>query len=152
MILTRGQFVTVLYNMEGCPDAKYDKNIFSDVKEKEFYALPVMWAAKNDITSGIGDGMFAPDQLITREQLATMLHKYAIAKGYKTDTNKKALNSFPDRTSVSDWAKEAMQWAVTNGVMSGKADKNGNILDPKGQASRAECAQMIKNLLEKAMK
>ena len=110
-------------------------------------ALPVMWAVKNDITSGIGGGSFGPDQNITREQLATMLYKYAILKGYKTDIDKKALNDFPDRKKVSDWAKESMQWAVTNKVISGKAGKKGNILDPKGQASRAECAQMIKNLL-----
>ena len=152
MILTRGQFVTVLYNMENRPDTKYNKKTFKDVKEDAYYALPVMWAYENDITSGVGDGLFGPDQNITREQLATMLYKYAIVKNYKTNINKKALNDYPDRTKVSDWATEAMQWAVTNGVMSGKADKNGNILDPKGQASRAECAQMIKNLLEKAMK
>ena len=107
-----------------------------------------MWAAENDITSGTGDKQFSPNKNITREQLAVMLYKYAKNKGYKTGFDKKALNDFPDKTSVSDWATEAMQWAVSNKVLGGKTGKNGNILDPLGQATRAECAQMIKNLCD----
>ena len=81
-----------------------------------------------------------------------MLYKYANYKEYTTTVDTKALENFPDTKEVSDWAEEAMQWAVTNKVMQGKKASKGNILDPKGEATRAECAQMIRNMLENTVK
>ena len=146
-VLTRAQFVTVLHNIEGQPKEDYTKT-FSDVVNGKWFTTPVMWALKNEITSGVGGGKFGTDTKITREQLATMLYKYAAYKEYKATFNKNALSSFKDKGNVSDWAEEAMQWAVSNGVMNGKGQADGSkLLDPKGQATRAECAQMILNML-----
>ena len=150
-VLTRGQFVTVLYNMEGKPKVTFKDN-FDDVKETDYFALPVIWASNNKITSGVGTRSFGPNQNITREQLATMLYNYATVKKYTTKVDSNALNKFPDKDKVSGYAKTAMQWAVTNKVMGGKSTNAGTVLDPNGKATRAECAQMIKNLFENVIK
>ena len=151
-VLTRAEFVTVLHNLEGKPNVAY-KNTFKDVPKGKWFTTPVMWAYKNEITNGVSKTEFGTDTKITREQLATMLYKYAKVKKYKTTFDKKALNSFSDKNKVSSWATEAMQWAVSNGVMSGKGQEDGSkLLDPAGQATRAECAQMIKNLNDKVIK
>ena len=151
-VLTRAQFVTVLHNIEGQPKEDYTKT-FSDVSNGKWFTTPVMWALKNEITSGVGGGKFGTDTKITREQLATMLYKYAAYKGYRTTFEKNSISAFKDHGKVSGWAEEAMQWAVSNGVMSGKGQKDGSrLLDPKGQATRAECAQMILNMMEKVVK
>ena len=151
-VLTRAEFVTVLHNLEGKPDVAY-KNTFKDVPKGKWFTTPVMWAYKNEITSGVSKTEFGTDTEITREQLATMLYKYAKLKKYKTTFDKNALNAFYDKNMVSSWATEAMQWAVSNGVMSGKAQVgNYKFLDPTGEATRAECAQMIKNLCDNLVK
>ena len=155
MTLTRAQFVTVLHNIEGgeyLPVVEYSDK-FTDVPKNAWYTNPVMWALKNGVTSGVADDQFGTDLKITREQLATLLYKYAGTKGdnYILTKDANALNDYPDVTDVSDWAMEAMQWAVSNGVMSGKPGTDGkNILNPMGNASRAECAQMIMNFITKA--
>ena len=147
-IITRSEFVTVLYNKEKTPDIEYS-GIFSDVEEAKWYSKPISWAAKNNITAGIGDGKFGTKQTITREQLATMLYSYAKMSNRVGTIKNDALNNFPDGNKVSNWANEAMKWAVSKGVMSGKGTSNGTLLDPNGKATRAECAQMIKNYVEK---
>ena len=157
MTLTRAQFVTVLHNIEGgkeLPAEEYSDK-FTDVPKDAWYTNPVMWALKNGVTSGVAADMFGTDEEITREQLATLLYKYAGTKGdeYSLTKDANALKAYPDVTDVSDWATEAMQWAVSNGVISGKPGEDGkNILNPKGNASRAECAQMIMNFITKTTK
>ena len=154
-VLTREQFITVLYNMEGSPDITF-KQIFIDVKNEAgvWYARSVTWAAENGITSGVGEGLFGTGKEITREQLATLLYNYATQNDqFKLAVGEDAIANFPDAGQVSDWAITGMKWAVTNGVMGGKTGNDGqNILDPLGKATRAECAQMIKNLKENAVK
>ena len=146
--LTRAQFVTTLHNLEGKPSAKY-KRVFTDVMKGQWYTDPVMWAFSNNITNGISDSEFGIEVKITREQLATMLYNYATFKKYNLKYNNKALDNFPDSSQIADWAQTPMKWAVSKGIMSGKTDsKGGVILDPKGEATRAECAQMIKNLYD----
>ena len=145
--LTRGQFVTVLCNMEGKPKVSYSGK-FTDVKATDYYAAAVEWAAAQGITRGVGENRFAPGQKITREQLATMLYGYAKVKNLKTAFDKSALNAFPDKGGVSEWAAEGMQWAVSRKVIGGKAANGATALDPSGFATRAECAQMIKNFWE----
>ena len=142
--ITRAQFVTVLHNLEGKP-AVNGKNPFTDVKTGQWYTNPVIWAYQQKITSGIGQDKFGPDVNITREQLARMLYLYAEKKGLSTSKNKGAINQFQDHDQVDTWAVDAMDWAVTKGVMSG----DGKKLNPLGKATRAECAAMIKNLQEK---
>lgn len=148
--LTRAEFVTVLYAMEGKPEITYT-TIFSDVGADTWYTKPVYWAYQNGITSGIGGGRFGTNDNITREQLALMLYTYARQKGYDMTSNAGLTESFADASQISSWSQSALQWAVTQGVMSGKpaGTTGAYILDPQGNASRAECAAMIKSLLEK---
>lgn len=145
--LTRGQFVTVLYSMENKPATSF-KNTFTDVKKTDYYALPAIWAYNNGITSGTGNGKFSPNANITREQLAAMLYKYATVKNLNKAFNSNALDNFSDKNQVSSYAVEAMKWAVSQGIISGK----GGRLDPKGNATRAECAAMVTRLLENNQK
>ena len=130
--------------MVGKPEVSYE-SIFTDVSESAYYALPTIWAYKNGITAGTGNGKFSPHKNITREQLAVMLYKYACIKDYDVTINGNALNGYTDKDKVSSYAQEAMKWAVTQGIISGK----GEILDPQGNATRAECAAMIMRLLQK---
>ena len=152
--LTREQFITVIYNMENKPETAFQK-IYEDVADEAlWYAKPVTWASVNGITSGIGTGLFGTGKEITREQLATLLYNYAKeVDQFKLTIDEKLVANFPDAGQISDWATTGMGWAITNKVMSGKAGQDGkNFLDPKGNATRAECAQMIKNLKENAIK
>lgn len=149
-ILNRGQFVTVLYNMQGRPNVTYDPNKFIDVKQNDYFANPVMWAVNNDITSGTGNREFSPNEKITREQVAVMLYKYAKLLNYDTSVGSINLQQhFPDANKIDSWASDAMKWAVTNNIISGKATNSGTKLDPLGNTTRAECAQMIKNFVKK---
>ena len=152
-LLTRSQFVKVLYNVEGMPKVEAS-NVFDDVTEGEWYADAVAWAAANKITSGVGEKKFGTDLEITREQLATLLYNYASTKDeYNLDKDMNLSEVFPDADQVDDWAADGMKWAVVNRIMSGKKGSGDkNYLDPRGKATRAECAQMIENLKEKAVK
>ena len=142
--ITREQFTQVLYNHQGKPFVGID-NPFADVDTNQWYANSVLWAKENGIAGGKGEGRFGVGQDITREELAVMLYKYAVFNQYSTVYDGAAVDGFSDVGDVSGWAREAMNWAVSQGVMSGK----GGRLDPKGKATRAECASMIKNLLTK---
>ena len=149
-ILTREQFVTVLYNHAKRPTME-KKVPFMDVKSKDYYYNPVGWAYTNKITSGVESKKFGTGLNITREQLVTMLYAYADYCEYDLKFSSKALNGFADVKKVSSWATDAMKWGVSKGVISGKPSNDGKkmYLDPKGNATRAECAQMMKNLIEK---
>ena len=144
--LNRAMMAAVLYNMEGGPAC--DKNgLFSDVADGKWYTDAVNWAASNNIVSGMPDGTYAPDQALTREQMASILYRYAEYKGI--DVSARAdLSTFTDGTTVSPWAQEVVQWAVAEKLMSG----NGNELQPKGTASRAQVATVLMNYCENVAK
>ena len=150
-VITREQFVTVLYNMENQPSVKYRK-IFTDVPDKQYYSKAVIWAYDSKITKGVSDTVFGTGNNISREQLATMLYNYAQYKKLKGTSKNKDLTTFPDYKNISSWAKEGMTWAVSNGIVNGKASNGKNYLDPAGKATRAESAQMIKNLFDNVIK
>jgi len=139
--LKREQLPTILHNYEGCPEVTYTAR-FADVPEGVWYTFPVLWAAEKDITSGYGD-VFGVGDDITREQLVTMLYSYAQILNKVDAAPEGDLSSFPDCGEVSDWAQEAMLWATQNGLVSGKYAEGGNIIDPKGTATRAECAAIM---------
>ena len=143
--LTREQFTQVLYAYEGKPDVT-QKNVFSDVDENAWYAKSVLWAKEKGISNGKPNGTFGVGQRISRQDLAVMLYTYAQYKGFDLTKNADALDGFNDKGKVSGYATEAMKWAVTQGVISGKG--NGRV-DPVGEANRAECAAMIMKLIEK---
>lgn len=147
--LTREQFTQVLYNHSGKPIVTIT-NKFPDVKD-DWYTKSVLWANESGIASGKGSGNFGVGEDITREELALMLYRYAKIKGFNTVAETGAIEGFMDTVKVSGWAQEALNWAVSKGIMSGKgtpgADKLTYQLDPQGKATRAECASMMKKLL-----
>ncbi len=138
-ILTRAQFAQILYNREGRP-AVTGGEVFTDVSSGAWCAGAVAWAAEHGVVSGYGGGLFGPDDPITREQLAVMLWRYAGSPAASGGELR-----FHDADQIEAHARDAMCWAVENGVMSGRG---GGVLDPKGLATRAQAAQMLKNFLE----
>ena len=141
---TRGMMATILWRMEGSPAPK-GKNSFTDVEAGKWYADAITWTAENGIFAGYGKDKFGPDDPITREQLAAIFYRYAGYKGYDL-TVKGNLDKFKDADKVTDYAKMAMQWAVSSGLVKGKS---GNLLDPQGTATRAEIATMLHRFIEK---
>ncbi|GKH35114.1 MULTISPECIES: S-layer homology domain-containing protein [Lachnospiraceae] len=137
MNLARGQFSTVIYRMSDSPDASYEA-IFSDVPDGQFYSLPITWANGNGIVTGYGNGKFGPADSLTREQMVTMLYRYANVNSMDTSTATD-YSDFPDAGQVSSFASQAMSWAVGNGIISGDQGR----LNPQGNVSRAVCATMI---------
>jgi len=137
--VTRAQLVTTLWRLEGQPmDAEW--NTFSDVDPQSWYAYAVNWAAAFEIVEGV-DGAFLPDQAVTREQMATILYRYAVSRGY--DRTGASLAAFADGAAVSEYAANAMQWAVANGLIEGA---NG-LLDPQGSLTRAQMAAILSRFL-----
>lgn len=144
--LTRAQLVTVLYRAAGEPDTGKQVNPFTDVPDDTWYTKAVIWAANNGIVNGVAKNTFAPDDSITREQIAAMLYRYAGAEAAKEDK----LSAFPDAAKVSDWAKEALNWAVASGLINGVANANGTAsLEPQATATRAQIATILMRWLEK---
>lgn len=137
--LSRGMLAKILHNMENNPSAAQDSS-FSDVKDGAWYADAIDWAVEKNILSGYGDGMVGPNDNITREQLAVMLYRYV-----GSPETSHTLSGFADGQKTSVFAQKAMAWAVEQGIVSGKG---GSRLDPLGQASRAEAAQMLMNYYE----
>ena len=141
--LTRAMLVQMLYNMESRPACDAE-NAFMDVPVGQWYTDAVIWANDAKIVSGMGEGLFAPNMEITREQMVVMLYNYAKYKGYDV-TASADLSAFADTASVSAWAQPAMQWAVAEGYISGMGD---NQLAPQGTATRAEIASVIMRFME----
>ncbi len=139
--LTRGMIVTILYRTEGEPDVPY-AGTFDDVPSGEWYTAGVEWAASKGIVKGYGDGTYGAKDLITREQLAAILYRYAEFRGYPIRT---AALSAADGGDVSGWAAENVNWAAANSIL--KTDGEGKIR-PTEPASRAEIAAAIRAFLE----
>lgn len=141
--LTRAMLVQMLYNMESRPACDAE-NAFMDVPVGQWYTDAVIWANDAKIVSGMGEGLFAPNMEITREQMVAMLYNYAKYRGYDV-TASADLSAFADTASVSAWAQPAMQWAVAEGYISGMGDSQ---LAPQGTATRAEIASVIMRFME----
>ena len=141
--LTRAMLVTVLYRAAGSPAT--NKSIpFADVDMGAYYANAVSWAQQNRIVTGVSETKFAPDENITREQIATILFRYASYNGKNMEVKEEAL-SFADASSVSDYALAAMTWNIKNGFVQGRS---GNKLAPREFATRAEAAALLHRFLE----
>ena len=141
--MTRSMLVTVLWRMEGAPTAN-SANPFADVAAGTWYTDAVVWANDAGIVNGTSATTFDPDGSVTREQIATILYRYAKIKGWDI-SGASSLGTFLDGAQVSDWAARAMEWTYAEGLITGK---NGGRLDPQGQASRAEVATILMRLLE----
>lgn len=134
--LTRAMMVTTLYRIKGASAGS--AAAFSDVASGQWFTDAVNWAAANGVASGVGDGKFAPNADMTREQMAQFLYNYAKANG--KDVSKTGdVSQFADASSVSGWAKEAMAWAVGEGYINGMDGK----LNPQGTATRAQVATVL---------
>jgi len=137
--LTRAQVAVILYRMAGEPSVT-GGSPFTDVTTA-WQRDAVIWAAANDIVNGIGDGLFAPNRSVTREEFAAMFHRFAVFSGVNVTIPGSAnLDRFPDRADVSNWAVDYMRWATHTGLITGTT---GNRLNPGGTTTRAECAQII---------
>ena len=143
---TRAQLVTILWRM--CEEPAAEKAAdFRDTRD-HWAKDAVAWAAENGIVNGVGEGRFAPDAPITREQLVTIFHRFCMEYLEMDVSQTQALDTFPDAGSVSDWAQDAMQWGVAVKLISGVATPNGAILQPQGSATRAQIAKVILNFFE----
>ncbi|MCQ2418805.1 MAG: S-layer homology domain-containing protein [Clostridia bacterium] len=146
---SRAMIVTILYRMEGEPVA-FAGNPFSDVKEGQWYTDAVLWASENGIVSGDGKGHFMPDTEVTREQLASIMMRYADYSAMYKEDDCITTAGFPDAGKTSSWAHNAMSWAFGFGILSGKGQKDGtNLLDPGGVATRAEFAAILLNYMRR---
>lgn len=137
--LTRAMLAQTLYAMEGKPQAEREEH-FTDVAQGDWYAAAVAWAAENGLVSGVGGTRFAPNDALTREQMALILYRYAQYQHQETQTDGTSLENFQDVERISPWAQEAMAWAVETGLLSGTGD---GMLSPAGTATRAQVAQVL---------
>ncbi len=134
---TRGMIVTILYRLEGEPAVS--DGSFTDVASGAYYADAIAWAAANGIVTGYGDGRFGPNDTITREQMATILYRYAAYKGYSV-TSSGSLSGYGDAAQVSAYAEEAMAWANGANLVTGTT---ATTLSPRGSATRAQVATIL---------
>ena len=140
--LTRGMLVTILYRIEGEPVTRGSTD-FTDVELGRWYTKAVAWAASKDIVNGYGGGKFGPNDPVTREQLTTILYRYTAYKGESTAAFSGNLNRFKDAASVSNYAVDAANWAVGEGIING----SGDLFMPKSNATRAQVAAIIHRYL-----
>ena len=143
LTMTRGMLVTVLWRMEGSPKAAASS--FTDAGGS-WYSSAVDWAAANGIVKGYSDKVFAPNDTITREQMAAVLYRYASFKGVDVSAAKD-LGGFADSAGVSAYAKDAMSWAVAEGIINGS---DGKLL-PAGGATRAQVAAILHRYIENCL-
>lgn len=136
--LTRAQLVTILYRIAGEPETSAAIP-FADVADGQWYTKAIVWAAENGIVKGVNETTFAPNDPITREQIAVILYRYA----HEENTEDGKLTSFPDAKDISGYALEAMNWAVARGLINGS---DGKLL-PQDTATRAQIAVILARYL-----
>ena len=142
--MTRGMFVTALGRLAGINPDSYKTGKFTDVKADAYYAPYVNWAAQNGIVEGVTATTFAPDTNINREQMAVIMANYAKKLGYDLPKPLQTV-TFADNAQISSWAKNAVRAMQQAGILAGK---NGNKFDPKGTATRAEVATVLRRFVE----
>lgn len=145
--LNRAALVTILYRLEGKP-AVSSENPFTDIAEGQWYTEAVLWAAEKGIVEGYGNGKFGPKDDITRQQAVTILKRYSQYKGLNTAAEAD-LSVFEDAGKVSNWAVDAVKWAVSTGLMKGRSE---TVFAPTGNASRQEAATILMRYLENILK
>ncbi len=145
--MSRAMLVSTLYRIAGSPAVTYT-NTFSDVPKSTYYADSVIWAVNNGIANGVGNGKFNPNGNVTREQIAVFLYRYAECYGYDT-SRRSNLSAFSDSGSISSYAKDAISWAVAEGIINGVSSINGpTALSPQSSATRAQTAAFLQRFME----
>ncbi len=141
-LLSRSQFATILYRLEGEPSVEYSPSAFKDVDDGTFYTKAAMWAKETGVITGYDDGRFGPEDNISREQMAVMMFRYAKYREFDT-TTRADLSKFPDKDAVSGFAKEGVDWAVGKGLITGDQGR----INPQGSAERAQTATIIQRFM-----
>ena len=146
--VSRAMVATILYRVAGKPEAQF-RAVFNDVAAGQWYSDAVIWMYDHDAVNGIGGGYFAPSANITREEIATILHRFAIAQGYEVEVTfaSNILLDFADAHIISDWAKVAMEWVVHNEFIIGT---DLGALNPRATATRGEAVTMFMRFIEQA--
>ena len=145
MTMSRAMLATVLYRAAGSPAVTASAG-FTDVPAGKWYSDAVNWAASKGIVKGVGGNRFAPDDNVSREQIATILYQYVLSTGETAKADASVLAVYGDNASVSSWAADGMAWAVKEGIITGKP---GSLLAPADSATRAEVATMLMRFLGK---
>ncbi len=148
--MTRAMLVTVLYRLEGSPDVGEAENPFEDVMNGKWYSDPIRWATECGVVRGMSSTRFDPYGSVTREQMATILQRYTDMKGLDF-LNRADIGTFPDADQVAGWAYDGFSWAVACDVIHGTKVGDLSYLDPKGTATRAQVAVMLKRYVENVM-
>ena len=141
--LSRAQFATILYRIEGEPEVSLDGS-FPDVEAGSFYENAVAWASSEEVgvIKGYADGTFGPSDILTREQMVVMMYRYLEYAGVEVESGD--YSQYPDADKVSPFAEEAMKWAIGDGMIKGDHD----LINPQGMSARAHCATVIMRFLE----
>lgn len=143
--VTRAMLVVVLHRLEGTPPPAKSSE-FADVEAGQWYTAGIAWAAEQGIVNGVEDDKFAPDAKITREQIAAIMHRYAVYKGYDVSIGESTnILSYDDVDKVSEYAIAPVQWAVGSGLVKGKT---ASTLNPEDNATRAEIAVILHRFIE----
>ena len=137
--MSRAMLVCVLARLEGAEINNQQNCVFKDVPSGKWYTGAVVWASENDIVNGVSTSKFCPDDNVTREQTATILHRYAAYKGYDTKA-RGDLSAYRDRTEIHSYAQQAMSWANQYGIITGMSSTE---LAPQGNSTRAQAAKML---------
>lgn len=147
LTMNRGMLVTVLYRMEGEPSVEGQTHSFTDVSANRYYTDAVAWAANQGLIQGMTETQFAPETAVTREQMVTILYRYAGMKGADL-TGQGELSSFPDGDQVKNYAKEAFSWAVGAGIIQGTVNGGVTTLSPRSGSTRAQVAAVLMRYLQ----
>ena len=140
MATSRAMIVTTLYRLEGSPEVEYTGH-YTDVADDLWYSDAIVWATNNGIVEGYGNGIFGPNDYVTREQICTIFFRYANFKGI--DTSARAdISEFVDADQVSDWALEAVQWDVATGMIRGMSETE-KVLSPETDTERVQMATLL---------
>ena len=149
---SRAMIVTILWRLEGEPAVDYSMT-FEDVESGKWYTEAIRWAQANGIVEGYSDKAFGPNDIITREQMVTIMWRYAKYKGYDVSVGENTnILSYDDAFDVAEWAIPAMQWACGSGMIQGIADGNQMNLAPQGNATRAQAAAILQRYCENVAK
>ncbi|MBR6291080.1 MAG: S-layer homology domain-containing protein [Clostridia bacterium] len=145
--MTRGMVVTVLWRAADKPDVEFE-DAFTDVKAGKYYSKAVIWAKNSGIVNGVTESTFEPNGEITREQLATIIYR-SVEAGFKDVSGRADLSVFPDNGKTHSYAKDALSWAVFEGIITGVKAGSENLLDPRGKATREQFATIMMRVDEK---
>lgn len=141
--MTRGALATILCRLSNGKDGA--ETSFHDVAKDDWYAQGISWAAKTGVIQGVMGNLFMPGDVVSREQLAVMLRRYAAVMSMDVTTSPQTLDAFADRDKTGRWAVDGVAWCVEKGILQGKG---GGVLDPTADVTRAEAAVILSRFME----